>query len=64
MLDIEKAFDLIDWGYMYLGCGPLFIHWIDLLYWSPQASNNLDIWSLPLWWWGGAQVSDVPYLPQ
>ncbi|KAF1320325.1 putative Pollike protein, partial [Globisporangium splendens] len=41
-LDFEKAFDRVNWDYMFrvlekMGCGSAFIQWVRLLYTRPQA---------------------------
>ncbi|KAF1318181.1 putative Pollike protein, partial [Globisporangium splendens] len=41
-LDFEKAFDRVNWDYMFrvlekIGCGSAFIQWVRLLYTRPQA---------------------------
>lgn len=49
-LDAEKAFDFLEWKYMfttlkYFDFGPEFIRWIEIIYAHPQASiiTNGDI---------------------
>jgi len=41
-LDFEKAYDRVDWNYMWcvleaMGCGSDFIQWVQLLYTSPKV---------------------------
>ncbi|KAF1329068.1 putative Pollike protein, partial [Globisporangium splendens] len=41
-LDFEKAFDRVNWDYMFrllerMGCGSEFVQWVRLLYTEPQA---------------------------
>lgn len=46
-LDLEQAFDSVDWKYMttvleVLGFGPHFRKWIDIIYHSPNAAIKLN----------------------
>ena len=49
MLDFEKAFDSIEWNFMYkvldkFNFGPSFINWVKLLYNKPVISIENNGW--------------------
>lgn len=66
-LDAEKAFDRVEWCYLFFalkqfGFGEKFISWIRLLYTSPQAcvtTNNLQSQFPPIM----GHKTGVPYVP-
>ena len=46
-LDQEKAFDRVDWGFMFatlkrMGFGPSFINWVNLLYTNVQSAVKVN----------------------
>lgn len=66
-LDAEKAFDRLEWRYMFLtlktfGFGQTFVRWIDILYKGPQAvvrTNGLisSYFTLHKGTWQGSALS-------
>lgn len=58
-LDLEKAFDSVDWQYMqavlqHMGFGEVFfLHWVKLLYDHPTAAIKLTgrLSVFPSWPW-------------
>ncbi len=47
MLDAEKAFDQVEWNYLFrtlneFSFGNTFIDWVKLLYVSPQATVSVN----------------------
>lgn len=46
-LDTHIAFDLVEWPYLQevlvkFGFGNIFLHWVKLLYYRPQASMQVN----------------------